>query len=55
MSVKKIPARGEQVEVTLTFTADEWKKIETAAAWDYSGGAEAYIKWRALGGQKRGC
>lgn len=55
MSVRVIPAKGETVEVTLTFTAEEWKRITTSAAWDYNGSPEGYIKWKALGGQRRGC
>lgn len=55
MTVKRIPARGEIVEVTLTFTKEEWDKISTSAAWDYGGATEAYIKACALGWRKRGC
>ena len=55
MEVKRVPARGESVEVTLTFTAEEWKTIETNAHWDYRT-VETYLHAAAIAGPpRRGC
>lgn len=51
MEVKKIPARGETVEVTITFTAEEWQRINEDAGWSGMS-VEAYLKAAPA---RRGC
>lgn len=43
MEVIRVPARGEVVQVTLTFTAEEWRKICNDASWSGMT-VEAYLK-----------
>lgn len=54
MAVKKIPARGAMVEVTITFTEEEYEKVQHRALWDY-GSVESMLKAMALGNVRRGC
>lgn len=43
------------VLVEISFTPEEFDKVTTNALWERGGGVEEYIRWRALGGQSRGC
>ena len=49
MTIKKVPAQEARVEVTVSFTEEEFKQIETNAAWRYGGGVSAYVRACALG------
>lgn len=51
MEVKRVPARDEMVEVTMTFTKAEWDRMNTDAGW-LGMSIEAYMKAAPA---RRGC
>lgn len=54
--VNNIPEKPEQfTTVQVRFTPEEYNKVSTAAAWEYHGDVNGYIKALALGFVRKGC